>query len=327
MTRGRRGADDPYAQVTAAAEDRSGGRVHRPAAARMNQAIINVAATIGMNVTQTMRQVVPVMGQLQINVPRRTGKTAAMRRLRAEVAREAQQAGFNQRPTAARGTHDRDAIDVPLDQVRLAVIRDPATNSFRFDIRTPWTRVGYHVTDEALEHMGPQALIRTAGALSQRSGVPTELIVELMERQGIQTRGRRVHYGRRGYDRLIHGVFDEPYAHQRASQPTSAEAEQRAERFFLRLLTKEQAKTWTKHGFLMLVSPSGNTYRIKGDGETTYNITKYEHGKPVTRLCAGPERWDHDRQPMPLSDFYTGQVLSLLYDEDHFLKIANPSPV
>ena len=96
-----------------------------------------------------------------------------------------------------------------------------------------------------------------------------------------------------------------------------AVAAKRAMELLRENLSKKQRDALDKNGwFLVEGGKSKKTYRIQGD-RCAGNITELEGEQAVARYCV------HASYEIPLGDQLLAQAISLRYDEEYLLKIAN----
>jgi hypothetical protein len=100
-------------------------------------------------------------------------------------------------------------------------------------------------------------------------------------------------------------------------QERKAVAAKRAMELLRENLSKKQREALDKNGwFLVEGGKSKKTYRIQGD-RCAGNITELEGEQAVARYCV------HASYEIPLGDQLLAQAISLRYDEEYLLKIAN----
>lgn len=91
----------------------------------------------------------------------------------------------------------------------------------------------------------------------------------------------------------------------------------RSRELLLSHLSKEQAKTFEKKKFFVVIGgKTKKTYRIN-TASYTRNIEEMDGERPVYRLCG------HLRYDLPLHDHHVAQKISLEYDEEAFLRLCN----
>jgi len=92
----------------------------------------------------------------------------------------------------------------------------------------------------------------------------------------------------------------------------------RAEALLHRHLREDQRRTLKEHGWILVVSRSGNRYRIYRG--RSHNVKQLDaHDREVMSLCA------HPTMVVPEADCMLSQMLMLELAEDRFLAIANKS--
>lgn len=101
---------------------------------------------------------------------------------------------------------------------------------------------------------------------------------------------------------------------QRKISEQREKAEKKSRELLVALLTPAQVKELNEKNAFGFISPSGKVFEIhKGRAG---NIIMQE-GKKRTRLCCHPEK------QVPVYDNLIAQLLSLMFDEEAFLQLAN----
>lgn len=127
---------------------------------------------------------------------------------------------------------------------------------------------------------------------------------------------------------------EEYRAHRELVGDALLEAEAKARELFLAVLTDEQRAEHAETSKVTVCSRSGNRYRIH-TGSVAGNVERIDHrGRVTTRYCAhlyqadmAPVVLGDDKEARIVSQFDNAlaQMLALQFDEDAFLRVANPT--
>ena len=98
-------------------------------------------------------------------------------------------------------------------------------------------------------------------------------------------------------------------------------ADARAHVLLLSLLTDDQAESYRRHGWFVVLGSAGGWYRIRNEGQAGNVDELTEDGQRTATWCC------HPPGGLPHADAYIAQLLQLEADEPGFRATGNRTPV
>jgi hypothetical protein len=97
-------------------------------------------------------------------------------------------------------------------------------------------------------------------------------------------------------------------------------ADARAHVLLLSLLAADQAETWCRHGWFVVLGSAGGWYRIRNQGQAGNIDELTEDGQVTATWCC------HPPGDLPVADAHIAQLLQLQADEPGFRAAGNRTP-
>jgi hypothetical protein len=97
-------------------------------------------------------------------------------------------------------------------------------------------------------------------------------------------------------------------------------ADARAHVLLLSLLTADQAETYRRHGWFVVLGSAGGWYRIRNQGQAGNVDELTEDGQVTATWCC------HPPGDLPVADAHVAQLLQLQADEPGFRETGNRTP-